>query len=140
MEKVQFAEVIATIAHYGQVDKGGEPYILHPEAVASAVCGDDKIVAWLHDTVEDTTITIKDIRRCFGRKIAKAVDAITQRNGESRGDYIRRAKNNPIARRVKVADLAHNSDLSRIQKSRPLDERDYKRVERYKAEMAYLLR
>ena len=139
MEKIRLAKAVATIAHHGQVDKSGKPYILHPKTVAESVSRDsDKVVAWLHDVVEDSSTTVEQIRRCFGRKTAKAVDAITQRDDESREEYICRVKKNSIARRVKIADLAHNSDLSRIEESRSLNEHDYARALRYIAEMVYL--
>ena len=138
MEKIRLAEIIATGAHYGQVDKGGKDYINHPATVAMYVEGEDeKITAWLHDVVEDTDVTLDDIKELFGFKIAEAVDAITRRKNEDRTVYLNRVKANPIAKRVKIADLTHNSDLSRITQ-RSLNEKDYERRNRYLKEMRYL--
>lgn len=139
MELVGLAQVIATGVHYGQVDKGGHPYIEHPKAVASFVkTEDEKTVAWLHDVVEDTYITLSDLKSVgFPIYIVNAVDAITRRKGEDRQVYLDRVANDPIAIQVKLADLKHNSDLTRI-KNRPLEQKDYDRVERYKREIEYL--
>lgn len=138
MEKIRLAEIIATGAHYGQVDKGGEAYINHPATVAMYVnTKDEKIVAWLHDVVEDTDVTISDIKNMFGTKIAQAVDAITRRDNEDRSVYLERVKANKIAKSVKIADLTHNSDLSRI-KWRALTIEDFNRADRYSREKDYL--
>ncbi len=139
MELVRLAQVIATGAHYGQVDKGGQPYIEHPKAVASFVkTEDEKTVAWLHDVVEDTHITLGDLKSVgFPIYIVNAVDAITHRKGEDRQVYLDRVANNPIATQVKLADLKHNSDLTRI-KNRPLEQKDYDRMERYAREIKFL--
>ena len=104
------AERVATAAHEGQKRWGGEPYIIHPRAVAEA-CPyvEQKIVAWLHDVVEDTSWTLEDLRIYnFTPKIIDAVDAMTQRVNESYANYILRVKENPIARVVKIKDITHN--------------------------------
>ena len=121
---------VAVRAHDGQYDKGGSPYILHPLAVAKQVSGEkEKILALLHDTVEDTNVTNDDIRREFGNTIADALDCLTHRKGESYDEYIDRVCANPLAIDVKLADLHNNMDLSRI--PRPT-EKDRARVEKYK--------
>ncbi len=128
--KLLLAEQIATKAHKGQVDKAGMPYITHPQTVAGLVGGiDKKIVAWLHDTVEDTDVTVEYIREQFGDEIADAVDSMTHRPEETYDEYVDRLSKNPLARQVKLADLTHNMDLSRIVHP---TEKDYKRVEKYK--------
>lgn len=139
MGQIELAEIIATEAHIGQVDKGGNPYICHPATVASLVeTQDEKIVAWLHDIVEDTTVTLEDLRKFgFTDEIIDAVNAITRRQGESRKDYLNRVKQNPIAIQVKIADLKHNSDISRIPNP---TSKDYERVKRYKREINELRR
>lgn len=138
MDKIKLAELIATGAHYGQVDKGGSPYIGHPAAVASLVfTNEEKITAWLHDVVEDTDITCNDLYPLFGGEITDAIDAVTRRKGEDRQVYLNRVKANSIARKVKIADLTHNSDLSRI-KNRELTDKDFERRKRYLREMQYL--
>lgn len=129
-EKLLLAEQIATKAHKGQVDKAGMPYITHPQTVAGLVDGiDEKIVACLHDTVEDTDVTVEYIRGQFGDEIAEAVDSMTHRPEETYDEYVDRLSRNSLARKVKLADLTHNMDLSRIVHP---TEKDYKRVEKYK--------
>lgn len=112
---LRLAEQYATEKHMGQVDRAGVPYVEHPRAVAGMLDGEtERIVAWLHDTVEDTDATIDEIRRLFGDEVAVAVDHLTHRKGEPYMNYIRRVKENELARKVKLADLEHNMDLSRL--------------------------
>lgn len=121
---------VAVRAHDGQYDKGGSPYILHPITVAKSVTGEkEKVLALLHDTVEDTSVTNDDIRKEFGNTIADALDCLTHRDGESYDDYISRVCTNQLAIDVKLADLHNNMDLSRIPNP---TEKDLKRVEKYK--------
>lgn len=104
------AAVVATAAHAGQTRKRGEKYITHPHAVAS-VFTDPVLrqIAWLHDVVEDTKITLEDLRGlCFSARVVMAVDALTKREDESYDDRIKRCCMNPDAVRVKIADIAHN--------------------------------
>ncbi|MDR1183386.1 MAG: HD domain-containing protein [Coriobacteriales bacterium] len=106
---------IATEAHAGQTDRGGRPYIEHPLAVAAMVEGDAATVALLHDVVEDTTVTLADLRLAgFSDAVTSAVDAITRRKGEQDVAYLARVRRNPLALAVKLADLTHNSDITRI--------------------------
>ena len=72
------------------------------------------MIAWLHDTVEDTALTVKDIAERFGPETAAAVDTISRRDGESWSDYLDRVTANPTTRQVKISDLIDNSNLSRI--------------------------
>ena len=121
---LQFAEAM----HEGQVDKAGAPYIEHPKTVASMVDGEDaKIVAILHDVVEDTPATVEEIREMFGDVVADAVESITHGKDEPYMDYIERVKRNELAKKVKLADIAHNMDISRI--ANPT-EADFRRVEK----------
>lgn len=140
MELIRLAELVARSAHKGQLDKGGNPYILHPMTVASFVrTADEKAVAWLHDTVEDTTVTLLDLKILgFPTNIVDAVDAVTRRKGEDRQDYLNRVADNPIAIQVKLADLKHNSDLNRIRESRAITQKDLDRVKRYAEEIKFL--
>ena len=117
------AQTLAAAAHAGQVDKSGRPYVEHLSFVAEHVRGDDaKTVAWLHDIVEDTHITLDDLRReGFPEHIVAAVDAHTHRAGEDYLDYVRRAAANPLARQVKIQDVLHNMDLSRLPSPGPRD-------------------
>lgn len=137
MESLRIAEIIARNAHSGQYDKGGHPYIKHPETIASMVqTYNEKIVAWLHDVIEDTEWTLDDLIRVgFSLDIVDAVDAITKRKDENRLDYLNRVVTNPIARNVKIADLKHNMDLSRISK---ITNKDRIRSYRYRLELLYL--
>lgn len=112
---VEKAKEIATKAHAGAVDKAGAPYIEHPARVASRMNDDAcRVVAWLHDVVEDTNITISMIEDLFGADTADALDHITHRKEEPWADYLVRVKAHPIARMVKIADLIDNSNLSRL--------------------------
>lgn len=122
---------IATEAHAGQVDKGGAPYITHPMRVSAAVEGEDaKIVGLLHDVVEDGPgWTLGQLRReGFSDAVVEAVDALTHRKGEDYFASIERAKANPLARQVKLADLTDNSDRTRLKE---IGEREEKRLAKY---------
>ena len=111
LEALRFAEAM----HKGQVDKAGVPYIEHPKAVAAMVDGDEaKIVALLHDTVEDTSATVEEIRSMFGDRVADAVACLTNDKSVPYLEYVARIKGNELARKVKIADLRHNTNLSRI--------------------------
>lgn len=135
-KQLELAKRICMEAHKGQVDKGGADYYLHPFHVAEKCKSiDAKIVALLHDVVEDTDITLADLSKFFEPVIIEAVDAITKQNGISYDAYLSRVKKNPLAREVKIQDLMHNSDLSRLNE---VTEEDLKRVEKYKKSIAYL--
>ena len=119
---VRRAQALAVDAHHGQVDKAGLPYIEHPTRVVGHLekpAAEEATVAWLHDVVEDTSVTLKDIENDFGSRVAEAVDAITCRPNESKPDYYARVKLNPIALTVKAADLADNTDPRRLQLLKP---------------------
>lgn len=112
---VETAKAWAYRLHAGQVDKAGQPYITHPERVAGRLRSrEDQVVGWLHDTVEDTGLTLREIAAEFGEETAAAVDAVSRRDGEDWEDYLRRVSGNETARRVKISDLIDNSNLSRI--------------------------
>lgn len=114
--EVARARDVAQLAHAGQLDRAGKPYIGHPQRVAASQRSDVAAsAAWLHDVVEDTTVTLDDLRRGgFGHRVVDAVDALSRREGEDYLAYVRRAGANPIARLVKIADLHDNMDLSRF--------------------------
>lgn len=118
-------------AHNNQVDKAGKPYYLHPIQVA-LMCDStkEKIVALLHDVIEDTSYTIDDLIEIgFDNEIIEAVECLTKRKAEQYEYYIKRVSQNPIAKKVKLNDMTHNCDLTRFEK--PTSE-DLKRVEKYK--------
>lgn len=117
------ARVIATLAHLGQTDKSGHEYIRHPERVAASVAAfapDDwkyeaEQVAWLHDVVEDTSVTLNDLRDLgFSEDVVSGVDAMTKRKGEDMEDYFARVRSNPLARIVKHADIDDNINPGRL--------------------------
>jgi hypothetical protein len=107
---------IAREAHAGQVDKSGADYIRHPLRVMDAVeTIEAKTVAVLHDVVEDTPVTIDDLRAAgFSESVLAAVDALTKRKGETLAESMARVVAIPLARTVKLADVADNSDPSRL--------------------------
>ena len=133
----QQALVIAEDAHKGQVDKAGMDYIQHPLFVASLVEGElAKTVALLHDVVEDSDWTLEDLRKeGLPEEVVQAVGIITKKRNENYEEYILRVKQNPLARQVKLADLQHNSDLSRLT---TVTEIDRKRAEKYRQAIAFL--
>ena len=112
---VQAAMAICRKAHEGQTDKAGRPYYLHPFAVADKVRTDDeKAVAFLHDVLEDTDETPETLRAAgIPDRIVASVEVMTRRKGQDYFDYLERLKRDPVARAVKLADLAHNTDPSR---------------------------
>ena len=109
------AIALATAAHAGQTDKLGIEYILHPLGVMARVNSEDeKIVAVLHDVVEDTDVTLDDLRaQGFAEHIVRAVDAVTKRAGEPLAESMARVAADPLAMTVKFADLAHNANPAR---------------------------
>ena len=137
MSTLERAIAIAAKAHAGQVDKSGAPYILHPLRVMLRLKGtEERIAAVLHDVVEDCGITLDELRReGFAEEIVIAVDAVTKRDGETYEAFVARAAANPIGRRVKMADLEDNSDLSRLPNP---TEKDRERLKKYASAIAYL--
>ena len=113
---IEKAKRIAYEAHQGQADKAGEPYILHPLHVAEQMVQEDEIiVALLHDVVEDSGVTLRDLRtQGFPHHVVDALSLLTHQEGVDYFDYIKIIKSNPLATTVKLADLRHNSDLSRL--------------------------
>ncbi|WP_339479661.1 HD domain-containing protein [Pseudomonas fluorescens] len=130
-QTLERAIAIAATAHAGQVDKGGAPYILHPLKVMLRMTSlEERIVAVLHDVVEDCEISLDDLRKeGFSEEVMTAIQSVTKVPGESYEDFVERAAQNPIGRVVKLADLEENSDLSRI--ASPSWE-DLERIEKYR--------
>ncbi|QYG09269.1 GTP pyrophosphokinase [Janthinobacterium sp. PAMC25594] len=131
---------IASATHAGQTDKGGAPYILHPLRVMLRVApGVQQIVAVLHDVVEDSDgkVTFDDlVREGFSQEVIDGVRAVTKVEGESYEDFIARAALDPVGKAVKLADLAENSDLSRI--GAPT-QKDLERIEKYRRAIKQLI-
>jgi hypothetical protein len=137
MSALTRALVLAAQHHAGQKDKGGNPYILHPlRIMLRASTEEERITALLHDIVEDTPLTLDDIKReGFDDKIVEAIDCLTRRQGETYDCFINRIKGNDLARRVKILDLEDNCDLSRIPNPTDVDKR---RLEKYQKAISEL--
>ena len=138
MSTLNRAIEIAAAAHAGQLDKAGQPYILHPLRVMLRVDGEDaRIAAVLHDVVEDTPVTFEQlVAEGFAPTVIEAVRALTKLPGESRLVAAQRAAAHSVARAVKLADNTENMDLTRI--ANPT-EKDFARLEEYKVVRAALL-
>ena len=134
---LESARLLSKQAHSNQVDKAGVDYFSgHIKTVVSGVTSTkEKIVAYLHDIVEDTDITIDKIYEEFGKEIGNAVKAITKPKKLDYTKYIEGIKANELARAVKIADLKHNMDLTRLKEVR---EKDVKRVEKYRKALGVL--
>lgn len=116
---IQEAMKLAYDAHQGQTDQSGVPYIFHPFYVAELVCGakpQESMVcaALLHDVLEDTRVTLKDLKERFPEEVTEAVALLTHDPKEDYFDYIKKLRKNPIARQVKVMDLHHNMNKGRL--------------------------
>lgn len=121
-------------AHRGQTDRYGQPYIVHPLRLMLSVPMHDtdaQMVALLHDVVEDTPITLEDLRtHGYPDTLIEALDCLTRRDDETYEQFIQRIKPNPLARRVKLADLKDNMNMVRLPK---IDADDAARFGRYRA-------
>jgi (p)ppGpp synthase/HD superfamily hydrolase len=141
------AFLLAKKAHQGQTDIGGSDYFRnHITTVFNSVGGfsanppELAIVALLHDSVEDTSVTLKEIESEFGPTVANAVRALTKTSGSNDVkhvdySYLRKIKSNTLARKVKIADITNNMDLTRIKNPTP---KDVDRLERYTISLDYL--
>ncbi|HGV3382149.1 metal dependent phosphohydrolase, HD region [Streptococcus pneumoniae] len=134
---IDIALAIAKKAHAGQVDKAGVDYIQHPLYVASQVNTEqEKAVALLHDVIEDSDITAADLFASgLSNEVVTAVQILTKKKSQSYQEYLGKVKSNNLARVVKLADLKHNSDLSRL---KSVTNTDYERVKKYKNAIYYL--
>lgn len=124
-------------AHAGQLDKGGMPYVFHPLHVAEQMEDEySTCVALLHDTVEDGGIELSELYEAdFPEEIVRTVDILTRREDEPYMEYIQRLKENNLAVKVKLADLNHNSDMSRLN---IITKWDMERKEKYEKAIAIL--
>lgn len=128
------AIIIATKAHQGQVDKGGDDYILHPIRVMTKLdTEEERIVGVLHDVIEDTNVTYDFLKK---EGFSDEIITITRGKKESYMDYIRKVKTNKISKKVKIADLEDNMDISRIKKP---TKKDYDRLKKYEKAKRILL-
>ncbi len=129
-EKTKKALKLCFEAHKEQTDKSGMPYVFHPFHLAEQMKTEETtIVALLHDLIEDTEYTIEDLSNMgFDKSVTDAIALMTHADGVDYMDYVRMIKENPIAKAVKLADLNHNSDLTRLD---VIDEKAIKRREKY---------
>lgn len=128
---------IALQAHSGKLDKGGSPYILHPlRVMLTMVTTEEKIVAVLHDVIEDSGFTIQQLKQNgFSKKVLDAVSLLTKKENQSYQDYISVIKKNPLAAKIKLADLKDNMNSSRLKK---ITVDDKERLKKYKAAYKFL--
>lgn len=131
MPTIEDAIRLALDKHHGQTDKSGAPYILHPLRVMAMMHADtERIVAILHDVVEDSDVTLDNLREMgYSEEIVEAIDHLTRREGESYEAFIQRIKPHPLAVRVKLGDLQDNMDIRR---NAELDDKALERFQRYK--------
>lgn len=128
---------IAYDAHEGQTDKGEMPYIFHPYHLAEQMNTEETVItALLHDIIEDTPLTVAWLReQGFSEPVLEALTLLTHKKTMPYMEYIRRLRNNEIAYQVKLEDLKHNLDSSRLD---TLDGKDKKRLEKYQEAISYL--
>jgi (p)ppGpp synthase/HD superfamily hydrolase len=140
MANIEKALQIAAKAHEGQKDKEGLPYILHSLRVMMSVQGEEaQIVAVLHDVIEDTSVTVGDLREAgFSEEILAAVVCVTHRKDRSYADYVVGCKANEIAREVKLADLQDNTRLDRTIFRPERASHDLARIRRYVLSFKFL--
>ena len=133
MATIEKALEIAAKAHSGVKDKQGEPYILHPIRVMVGVLGEQaRIVALLHDVVEDTTVTLDDIQAAnFREEVLTALALVTHAEGQPYSEYVIACKANDIARQVKLSDLRDNSNLNRLLLRPEKFDKDAARMRKY---------
>lgn len=137
-EQFQIALELAVEKHKNQTDKAGNPYILHPLHVMENVNSKEgKIVAILHDIIEDTDITEDYLFKIgLSKRIVDAVVALTRSKDMDYQEYIKNLSSNPLAKEVKLADLEHNMDLKRLP---TLEEKDLERNRKYQIAYHYLI-
>jgi (p)ppGpp synthase/HD superfamily hydrolase len=130
MATLEDAISLAVEKHRGQVDKAGQPYILHPMRVMCRMKTEfEMMAAILHDIVEDTDVSLDDLREAgYPEAVVTAVDCLSRRDDESYEDFVARTMTNLLAVQVKLGDLQDNMDIRRIES---LDEDDMKRLKRY---------
>ena len=131
LEYLELSIRLAVNLHAGQFDKAGKPYILHPLRVMNNVNTiEEKIVGVLHDTIEDTELTLDELENLFGfpSNIVEAVNLLTKEKDVSYKEYILKIKNNELARVVKLADMRDNSDLFRLHE---VEEKHLKMIKKY---------
>ena len=136
-EKTKKALKLCFEAHKNQLDKSGMPYVFHPFHLAEQMETEETVVAaLLHDVMEDTDYTAEDLKEMgFDGDVLDALLLLTHQDGVDYMDYVKKIKSNPIARAVKLADLTHNSDLTRLD---TVDQKALERKEKYKKAIEFL--
>lgn len=135
--KILIALLISFKSHFKQFDKGGNWYILHPLRIFFKVKGKkEKIVALLHDVIEDSNTSLKSLEKYFDKDILIAIDCITRKKDQDYFEYLENVKNNPIAKIVKIEDLKDNMNLNRLKK---ITKNDLDRNKKYNRALEYLL-
>ena len=140
MADLDTALILVTTHFKGITDKSGQPYILHCIRVMMGVESlNEKMVAVMHDLVEDTPFTLQDVRdQGFSKEVVEALALVTHENGVSYSDYIIAAKANPVAAAVKLSDLADNTSLPRALLREERIEADRKRIQKYMLSYQFL--
>lgn len=130
MSDLDHAIAIAIKAHAGQVDKAGQPYVLHPlRVMLKFQSEDERIVAVMHDVVEDSEVTFYNLNKeGFSDKVVEAIECLTKRKNEDYESFIMRVSKNSIAKKIKIEDIRDNLDLTRLHK---ITEKDLQRIEKY---------
>lgn len=138
MNHLSLAISLANKVHATQLDKAGQPYILHPlRLMLKFDSEDERIVAVLHDVVEDSDTTLSDlIDMGFSSAIVSAIDCLTKKTNEDYEEFIGRVSLNPLATKIKIEDIKHNLDLSRIHQ---IQDKDLVRVKKYHIALKFLL-
>lgn len=127
---------IAYNAHINQVDKSGVPYIYHPIHLAEQMNTEiECIVALLHDVVEDTDVTFEQLKQDFPEEVIEALKLLTHDKNTDYMEYVKKLKTNPIAKKVKIADIKHNADETRLEK---ITVKDIARRNKYKKALEIL--
>lgn len=145
MSTLDKAIEIASHYHAGDRDRGGVPYIIHPihvmmEMKKLGATEDELSASILHDVVEDTSITLDDLKNFgFSECVIRAVDSVSKREGESVDDYRHRVAINPTGRKIKLCDLRHNMDITRLKNRKSLTEKDLNRIKAYAEFYDYLV-
>ena len=131
---------VAYEAHHGQTDRSGLPYIFHPFYVSEQMDDEFSVcTALLHDVVEDTEVSFENLEKEFPAEIVEALRYLTRDKSMNYFDYIRNLRKNPIAKKVKRADLLHNSDVTRLTDCEDISERQISRLHgRYKRALEIL--
>ncbi|MBF6649046.1 GTP pyrophosphokinase [Methylobacter sp. BlB1] len=137
MSNLDTAISISSRAHAGQIDKAGQPYILHPLRVMFKFQSEhERIVAVLHDVIEDSEISLDDLKKLgFSTTIIEAIDCLTKRGGETYEEFISRVSLNDLAKKIKIEDIKDNMDLTRIDS---VNDIDLARIKKYHQALKFL--